>query len=155
MPAIEGLIEEFRAAGVAVSVQTRGTPWPLSPLAVQAADRVIEEGLTNAIRHAPGRPVSVATAWEAGLLRLTIENPADCHSHAAGSGLADLAGRLDHAGGSLSHEMSGGQFRLCAALPATALAPEATKRPHMTALGLLAGILLLVVLPAVVLLGVG
>ena len=155
LPAIEGIVGEFRAAGVVVSLQSRGTPWPLSPLAVRAADRVIEEGLTNAIRHAPGRPVAVATAWEAGLLRLTIENPAECHGYAAGSGLADLAGRLDQAGGSLSHEMSGGQFRLCAALPAAALAPEATKHPHMTTLGLLAGILLLVVLPAVVLLGVG
>ena len=153
MPAADSLIEEFRAAGTMVSAWSRGTPRPLSPQAGQAAYRVIEEGLTNAIRHAPGRPVSVATVWDAGMLHLTVANPADCRDYTPGSGLADLAGRLRNAGGSLGHEVAGGQFRLHASLPAAAL-PQEGQRRGLAVLGLAVGILLLVVLPAVVTLGV-
>jgi signal transduction histidine kinase len=153
MHAVDGLIEEFRSAGTVVSAWSRGTPWPLRPPADETAYRVIEEGLTNAGRHAPGRPVSVTIAWEADMLLLTVVNPADGRAYTPGSGLADLAGQLEQAGGSLSHEVADGQFRLCAALPAAPV-PETTRRPPVTALGLATGILLLMVLPAVILLGV-
>ena len=153
MPAADSLIEEFRAAGTMVSAWSRGTPRPLSPQADQTAYRVIEEGLTNAIRHAPGRPVSVATVWDAGTLHLTVVNPADCRDYTSGSGLADLAGRLRNVGGSLCHEMAAGQFRLHASLPAAPV-PQAGQRRGLTVLGLTVGILLLVILPAVVTLGV-
>jgi signal transduction histidine kinase len=153
MSAAGGLIEEFRAAGAAVALQSRGTPRPLPPRADEAAYRVIEEGLTNAIRHAPGRPVSVTVAWETSTLLLTVVNAADCRAYAPGSGLAGLDGRLRHAGGFLSHEMSGGLFRLHAVVPA-ALAAQARERSGVSTLGLAAGILLLLILPATVLLGV-
>jgi len=145
------LVEEFRIAGAPVSVQSRGRPRPLPPRAGEAAYRVIEEGLTNAITHAPGRPVSVTVAWEAGALLLTVANLADPRAYAPGSGLAGLAAHLQQAGGVLRHEQSGGLFRLHAVLPA-ASAPAARERPG--GLGLAAGILLLVILPAAVLLGV-
>jgi signal transduction histidine kinase len=153
LDAVDGLVEEFRAAGAVVSACSRGTPWPLSAEDGAAAYRVIEEGLTNASRHAPGRPVSVTVAWEAGLLLLTVVNTADCHGYIPGSGLADLARRLRQVGGSLGHELAGGQFRLRAALPAVPV-PGTAERRHMSALGLAAGILLLVILPVTVLLGV-
>jgi signal transduction histidine kinase len=153
MPAIDGLIGEFRAAGAVVSSCSRGTPSALPPQAGRAAYRVVEEGLTNASRHAPGRPVSVTIAWGAGTVMLTVINPADCPGYSPGSGLADLAGTLEQAGGSLRHDVAGGQFRLCAALPAEP-EPDRSRRSRVTALGLTAGILLLMVLPAVVLLGV-
>jgi signal transduction histidine kinase len=152
MPEADRLIEEFRDAGVAVSASSRGTPRPLSPQASQAAYRVIEEGLTNATRHAPGRPVSVTIAWEAGTLLLTVLNPAAGPGCAPGSGLADLAGRLQQAGGRLDHEVAEGQFRLHAVLPFWA-GPR-PRRASPTPLGLAVGLLLLVVLPAVVLVGV-
>ena len=151
--AVGTLVEEFRAAGAVVSERSCGTPWPLPPQADEAAYRVIEEGLTNAIRHAPGQPVSVTVEWEAGTLLLTVVNPAGRGRYAPGSGLADLAGRLRQVGGSLGHEIDGGQFRLHAALRAAPVRRTA-RRPRVTALGLAAGILLLVVLPVVVMAGV-
>lgn len=153
MSAADGLIEEFRAAGAAVSAQSHGTPLPLRPQADEAAYRVIEEGLTNAIRHAPGRPVSVTITWEAGTLKLTVVNAANRQMYTPGSGLTDLAGRLRQAGGVLGHELSGGQFRLRATLPAAPVPGITPERTGVTALGLAAGILLLVILPATVLLG--
>jgi signal transduction histidine kinase len=161
LPDVSGLIKEFCLAGAAVSVNSLGRPQPLGPEVDQAAYRVVEEGLTNAIRHAAGQPVSVTVAWDAGALRLTVVNPADRDHCTPGFGLTELASRLRRAGGTLSHELSGGQFRLCATLPATPV-PKAwmrpggnrrARRPGVTALGLAAGILLLVVLPAAVLLG--
>jgi len=153
MASVAGLAEEFRTAGAAVSVRSRGRPRPLQSQADEAAYRVIEEGLTNAIRHAPGQPVSVTVAWEGGALLLTVANAADHRAYAPGSGLAGLAGRLQQAGGVLSHEQSGGLFRLHAVLP-TAPPPGASKRSGVSGLGLAAGILLLVILPVTVLLGV-
>jgi signal transduction histidine kinase len=153
MSAVGGLVEEFRATGAVVSVRSRGAAQPLPPQADEAAYRVIEEGLTNAIRHAPGRPISVSITWEAGMLLLTVVNQTDYREYAPGSGLADLAGRLHQVSGTLDHETVGGQFRLHAALPA-APAAERAKQPRVTALELTAGILLLVILPAAVLLGV-
>jgi signal transduction histidine kinase len=148
MRAVGDLIGEFRAAGVVVAASSSGTPRPLPPDADESAYRVIEEGLTNASRHAPGQPVSVTIAWEADTLLLTVVNPADSGECTPGSGLTDLAGRLAEAGGRLGHESADGRFRLSAALPA-----RIARRPHVTALGLAAGILLLAVLPAVVLFG--
>jgi hypothetical protein len=137
MAAVAGLVEEFRAAGAVVSLRSRGTPRPLA----------------HAIRHAPGRSASVTVAWEAGTLLLTVVNAADCRACAAGSGLAVLAGQLRQAGGVLGHELSGEMFRLHAVLPAAR--PLGTRaRSGMGGLGLAAGILLLVILPATVLLGV-
>lgn len=154
MSMIGSLIEEFRAAGAAVSIRPSGAPRPLPPRADETAYRVIEEGLTNAVRHAPGRPVSVTIGWETGMLLLTVVNPADCREYTPGSGLADLAGRLRQAGGSLGHELADGQFRLHATLPAAPVSKNGyTERRGVTALGLAAGILLLVILPATVLLG--
>lgn len=152
MPAADGLIEEFRAAGVAVSLRLRGTPRLLPPRADEAAYRVIEEGLTNAVRHTPGQPVTITVAWQPRALLIMVTNAADRRAYIPGSGLTDLAGRLRHAGGSLTHDLSGGQFRLQAVLPAAPV-PDTRKRPGAGTVGLIAGILLLVILPATVLLG--
>jgi signal transduction histidine kinase len=153
MSAAGSLIEEFRAAGAMVSARSRGTPRTLPSQADETAYRVLEEGLTNAVRHAPGRPVSVTIVWEAGTLHLTVVNPADCREYAPGSGLADLDGRLRHFGGSLSYEVADGRFRLHADLPA-AHVPQTRKRRGPGVLGLAVGTLLLVIVPAAVLLGV-
>ncbi len=141
------LIEEFRAAGVLVTASSRGTPRALQPQADETAYRVIEEGLTNAARHAPGAAVSVTFAWEAAGLLLEVVNPADRRTYIPGSGLADLDRRLRQAGGSLVHEVTSDRFRLRAVLP------SASARRPAADLGLAVGILLLVILPAAVLLG--
>jgi signal transduction histidine kinase len=151
--AAAALIEEFRGAGVAVSSLSSGTPRPLPPQADETAYRVVEEGLTNATRHAPGQPVTVTIAWDTAGLLLTVVNPVAGRAYIPGSGLADLGMRLRQANGCLVHEVADGQFRLRAALPA---APEQrpARWPEVGALGLAVGILLLVILPASVLVGV-
>jgi signal transduction histidine kinase len=181
--AIAGLTEEFRAAGVQVTLEQRGEPQPLSTAAAQAAYRIVEEGLTNAVKHAPDKPVTVTLEWQPRSLRLTLANaapdrPAPSSADpgggpsggpgggpSGGHGLAGLSERMALAGGSLDHRLSQGQFRLSATLPTSreeAACEEAAgeddspARPRIgtAALAFTAAVLMFVVVPAVLLLGV-
>jgi signal transduction histidine kinase len=149
------LIEEFRAAGADVSVRSQGSPLPLSRQADEAAYRVLGEGLTNAMRHAPGQPVSVTISWRSGSLTLTVVNPAGGHRYTPGAGLDGLSERLREAGGTFSHSQPDRNFRLHASLPLTRRARlRSGLASHRLGLGFAAGFVLLVILPATVLLGV-
>jgi len=163
--AIAALVAEFRAAGAPVVLHRRGQPRGLSTAVGQAAYRVVEEGLTNAAKHAPGRPVTVRVEWEADALLLTVvnalpEDPAGTVGSRAGHGLSGLRERVRPVGGLLDCQLSGGQFRLLAMLPALSDAAvdeadvPAGGRIRMVALGFATAVLMFVILPASVLLGV-
>lgn len=162
--AIAGLTEEFRTAGMQVTLEQRGEPQPLSAAAAQAAYRTVEEGLTNAARHATGKPVTVSVEWEPRSLLLTLANPAPDHpadpSAGGGHGLSGLNERMALAGGYLDYRQSEGQFRLSAMLPTsceeTTSEDESPAEPRIgtRALAFTAAILMFVALPAVMLLGV-
>ncbi|MFC6023512.1 sensor histidine kinase [Plantactinospora solaniradicis] len=130
---IDTLVTRFRTAGVPVTLRRSGTPRPLAPAAGQAAYRVVQEGLTNAAKHAPGRAVTVRVTWEPDALLITLVNPlpdgaapsGDGSSPsdpavAAGHGLAGLRERMVPVGGFVEHGPSGDGWRLVAMLPATA-----------------------------------
>ncbi len=78
--------------------------------------RLLAEALSNAVRHAPGAPVSVTFTGR----RVRVENPLAARptTDRTGSGLAMLSERLDRAGGWLRTETAGGSFRLSAVVPA-------------------------------------
>lgn len=133
------LIEESRAAGTPVTVG--GAAWPPGKGAAGVPDaagrtlyRVVQEGLTNARKHAPGQPVEVTLGGgpSAGLdVRVVSRRgpvPAAAGAAAsvpgtavpvpgAGTGLIGLAERLELAGGTLDWRDSGGEFLLHAWLP--------------------------------------
>ncbi|MEQ4306116.1 histidine kinase [Plantactinospora sp. B6F1] len=69
------LVAEVRTTGTPVALRAEGTPHPLPDAAGRAAYRVVEEGLTNALKHAPGQPVTVRLRWEPDALLLTLDNP--------------------------------------------------------------------------------
>jgi signal transduction histidine kinase len=158
LAAADTLVAEFRTAGVPVTVETRGERRPLSPATDAAAYRVLEEGLTNAVKHAPGSPVAVRLDWEADALVLSLTNPVSgTAAHGAGFGLLGLRERVEPAGGFLDHRTGDGTFRLVAMLPTTVAAePEpAVGRVRATALGVATASLLFLLLPASLLTGVG
>jgi signal transduction histidine kinase len=70
---IPALVAEFRGAGVAATLDGECGPLPLA--ASRAAYRVVEEGLANAAKHAPGRPVAIQMTREADAVVLTVTNP--------------------------------------------------------------------------------
>jgi signal transduction histidine kinase len=154
--AIDGLVGEFRAAGVPAELRQRGPRQPLPAAAAQAAYRVAREGLTNAARHAPGQPVTVTLDWEPGALLLTISNgiPPGAGPGEPGLGLAGLGERVRSAGGLLDHAASAGRFRLFAMLPGEPDPARAGPPARRAVLGRAAAVLMFVILPATLLLGV-
>jgi signal transduction histidine kinase len=151
---LPALADEFRAAGVGVTVG--GECGPLPPAASRAAYRVVAEGLANAAKHAPGRPVAIRLTREADSVVVTVTNPLP-DTPAAGApggyGLAGLAERVGAAGGFLDHRTGEGEFRLVAMLPTADPEPVAVSR--VTVLGVVTGALLFVLLPVSLLTGVG
>jgi len=98
------------------SVATR-----LRPSVQRTVYRVVQEGLTNARKHAPDAPVAVAvrTVPDDGLL-VTVSNPVASPSTmapGARSGLAGLSERVALDGGTLEHGVVNGAFRLVVRLP--------------------------------------
>ncbi len=87
------------------------------------AYRVVQEGLTNARKHAPGEPVEVTLSGAPGdTLQIDVRNPAPPADAAplvpgSGLGLVGLTERVRLAGGQLDHQETGGEFLLRARLP--------------------------------------
>jgi signal transduction histidine kinase len=122
---LAGLVEESRAVGTPVEVRDDlADPATVPGRTGRTAYRVVQEALTNARKHAPGQPVSIALDGTPGA-RLVIEvrNPLPRDPAAApavpgaGRGLVGLTERVRLAGGRLDHAAGPGEFRLQAELP--------------------------------------
>ena len=125
---LPALIEESRAAGMSLQAHIdEHDAGSLPPALGRTAYRVVQEGLTNARKHAPGAPVTVTVSTDSrpGLLvEVVSHNHAGARTQCAplpegGAGLIGLAERLTLAGGTLEHGASpAGEFVLRATVPA-------------------------------------
>jgi len=118
------LVEESRDAGTEVLLREAvDEPAEAPPLVARTAYRVIQEGLTNARKHAAGQPVRVALRGGSGAgLQIDIRNALTPQGAAplgwsGGAGLVGLTERVRLAGGRLDHQVVGGEFRLHASIP--------------------------------------
>jgi signal transduction histidine kinase len=124
------LIEESRAAGM--RIEAGGGAWPgdesasapvscLPDAAGRTVYRVIQEGLTNVRKHAPGATASITLNGGPGAgLDVTVANrlaSAGSAMPGSGTGLIGLSERLELAGGKLESGARGGEFLLHAWLP--------------------------------------
>jgi signal transduction histidine kinase len=116
LAALDGLVERHRAAGLDVSVETRGSRRPLARGADQAAYRILQEALTNAARHGNGG-VEIDIAYEDNAVELTVTNPAIAEVESEGHGLIGMRERAALLGGTLETAASNGHFQLRARLP--------------------------------------
>nr|BFF23441.1 hypothetical protein GCM10025732_14060 [Glycomyces mayteni] len=73
--AAASLAARFIEAGARVEFRQRGEPGPFTAAGSRAAYAVLEEGLANAAKHAPGTLVVATVAWEDDALLVTVENP--------------------------------------------------------------------------------
>jgi signal transduction histidine kinase len=119
------LVDESRDAGARIQLDDRvPDPAALPGAAGRTAYRVVQEGLTNARKHAPGEPVQVVIDGRpGGELLVEIRNPL-VNGQAtgpaiggSGTGLIGLTERVRLAGGELDHQAADGEFRLSARLP--------------------------------------
>ncbi|MDF2807481.1 MAG: hypothetical protein K0S43_2427 [Cellulosimicrobium sp.] len=73
---LDALLDDARRTGVDVRLARDDAALPDVPRAVsQEAYRVVQEALTNALRHAPGEPVAVRVARGPGVLVVEVRNP--------------------------------------------------------------------------------
>ncbi|MFG1606236.1 sensor histidine kinase [Actinoplanes sp. NPDC049265] len=119
---LSALVDKARQAGVELSVEA--TLLTAVPEAVGlAAYRIIQEGLANAARHAPGRPVRLEARAEDDHLILVIRNEVGADGPATddnddGHGLRGMRERTELLGGTLRAAPDGaGGFRVEARLP--------------------------------------
>jgi signal transduction histidine kinase len=120
---VHGLVEEARGAGQYVEVRIDDSLETTTRESVQrTAYRIVQEGLTNARKHAPHAPVTVVVRGDADRLWVEVTNPVALGVTAseipgAGAGLAGLAERVRIDGGDLTHGLDRGVFALAGELP--------------------------------------
>jgi signal transduction histidine kinase len=123
---VPALADNVRRTGVRVALDLGegGADGPLPPSVDLTAYRVIQEGLTNVVRHAPGAAATVTVRRQPGALLVEVSD--DGHPGAtaaearqgAGHGLAGMGERVRAAGGSLeAGARPGGGFAVRARLP--------------------------------------
>ncbi|MEU3543368.1 sensor histidine kinase [Streptomyces paromomycinus] len=132
---VDALAEASRGAGARISVSRSGEPRALAPAVDRAAYRIVQEGLTNAHKHASGAPVAVALRYEPDSLLVEVVNgpvppgAAGGPQVSGGQGLTGLRERARLVGGMVhSGPVPGGGFRLAGVLPYGPVAVPATAR---------------------------
>jgi signal transduction histidine kinase len=118
---LDVLVDRLRQTGFAVDLAREGTPRPLPPGLELAAYRVIQEALTNALKHAGGAPTRVLVRFADGRLDLEVRNArgqAAPEAEGAGRGLVGMQQRVAVYGGELeAGPLPEGGFAVRARLP--------------------------------------
>jgi signal transduction histidine kinase len=129
---LERLLDQLRASGLKIVFDQQGTPRPLGTAHELSVYRIVQEAITNALRHGDKtREVVVRFAWLDARLDITITNgllmrngsivstsTAELHT---GHGLAGMTERASLVGGSLRAGPEFGRFVVAASLPTAAV----------------------------------
>jgi signal transduction histidine kinase len=121
---LDDLVANVQAAGLQVTTAVAGAPRPLPPGVELSAYRIIQEALSNAMRHAPGSEVRVEIAYRPGSLGLRVVNgpprAEPIRSPGAGHGVLGMRERAAMLGGDLTAGPGpDGGYSVAAVLPAT------------------------------------
>ncbi|RSM68298.1 two-component sensor histidine kinase [Kibdelosporangium aridum] len=116
---IPELVRSAIASGASVTVELPPIPG-VSAMAGLAAYRIVQESLSNAMRHSPGTPISVCVRSAEDSIELSVENGPSGHVVEAveGNGLAGIKERVSLVGGECAAgRRADGGFRVWAKLP--------------------------------------
>jgi signal transduction histidine kinase len=124
LDAVDDLVASVRQAGLTVAVRTEGEPRAVGGVVGVAAYRVVQEALTNVLRHAAARRAEVALDYGPDALVVTVSDdgrgapgPSGA-ARPAGHGLAGMPERVTVLGGSLdAGPRAEGGFAVQARLP--------------------------------------
>ncbi|ANS64370.1 two-component system sensor kinase [Streptomyces lincolnensis] len=121
---LDGLLRHTRAGGLRVTATVAVEPGALPPVLSREAYRIVQEGLSNALKHAGGPDgrgaVTVRIGPADGHLEITVENPVTGAAPArpgGGHGLRGIADRARLLGGTAEAGAETGVWRLCVRLP--------------------------------------
>jgi signal transduction histidine kinase len=126
------LLTSLRDTGMPVTVHVEGTPRNLDPSIDLAAYRIVQEGLTNVLKHAgTNSHPHLRLVWETHSLLIQIDNDMNIaaanrgQALSVGRGLVGLRARAHAAGGRLhAGPHHNGGYRLTASLPLPDTAPR-------------------------------
>ena len=123
---LEALVEQVRSSGLSVRLEVEGSPASVPPGIDLSAYRIVQEALTNVLKHAGPAPTRLVVQGTGQEVVLVVRN---VPGSAAPSAAADVAGRSGHglvgareralaAGGTLrSCRTQDGGFELVATIP--------------------------------------
>ena len=130
---IDELITGAQLSGVIVTVETTGDPVTLDPSLEHAVYRVIQEGLSNAMKHAgEGAKVDIIQEWAPRDLTVSMWSTSGVVTNtpvSGGFGLVGLRERIGVAGGTMQHGPTPSGYVLKATLP------TAQAHPRLAAFG--------------------
>ena len=136
---LETLADQVRAAGLAVQLSVEGEAQALPPGLDLAVFRVVQEGLTNVLKHAAAAQACVVVAYRRDSLMISVADDGQGASHAvddgSGLGLAGMRERIVLYGGELdAGPLPGSGYRLMAWLPlAPAVEMDGTEAGRLSA----------------------
>ncbi|MFE6067984.1 sensor histidine kinase [Streptomyces sp. NPDC056525] len=120
-PGLDALDALVRGAGPKVALTVSGDLAPVPETLSREAYRIVQEGLTNAARHAGGEPVAVRLDARTEELEITMENPLPARPPAVrpngGRGLRGIGERARLLGGTAAAGPADGVWRLVVRIP--------------------------------------
>ncbi|WP_447037890.1 sensor histidine kinase [Streptomyces sp. DSM 118878] len=125
---LDEMVDRVRAGGIPVELRVTGTPRPLAPGVELCAYRVVQEALTNVLKHAGGAGTAVELAYRHRHIEVSVINDGegvipDKVRTGAGHGLIGMRERAKLYGGTISiGPLSEGGFAVRLTLPTSARA---------------------------------
>jgi signal transduction histidine kinase len=113
------LAAHTRTAGIAVRVVEEGAPRPVPAGVDAAAYRIVQEALTNTVRHSGGHTATIRLCYDPDALTIEVNDDGRAvHPPRPGNGVAGMTERARALGGTLdAGPRAGGGFRVLARLP--------------------------------------
>ncbi|WP_236790790.1 sensor histidine kinase [Amycolatopsis sp. GM8] len=116
---LDELRRRMTESGMRVELTTTGSPRELPVAADLAGYRVVQESLTNVLRHGTGNTATVRVSWEDDGVEIAIGNPAEeVQTNGGGLGISGMRRRVTSLGGTFSAGPTGdGRFEVRARIP--------------------------------------
>jgi signal transduction histidine kinase len=133
---VEELVRRARASGVAITCQLSGDIDDLTEDGADAAYRLVQEGITNAMRHSPGATMDIAVSGLVDAVEVRVVNgPArgeqsGMETSGGGNGLAGMRDRLGRCRGTFDAGATpDGGWHLTACIPRRAVSSRRSETP--------------------------
>ena len=119
LDSLDSLLEGIHRAGLPVRLQVEGEPFALPPALDLSAYRIVQEGLTNALKHARASQAEVIVRYGSDELQIEVRDNGDGTStEGMGHGLIGVRERVKIYGGEMTAGTdTGGGFILSTSLP--------------------------------------
>jgi signal transduction histidine kinase len=121
LDAVDALLDEVRRVGLPVDLHVEGEPCRLSPAIDLSAYRIVQEGLTNALKHAGAGRADVTLRYAPDEVQIVVRDDGTgaTTGNDPGFGLAGVRERVKIYGGEMSAGSENGGFVLRTRLPLT------------------------------------